>query len=146
MKKLPKDTQPRLEVLNVDELMDRLEGDRLLLSLLARLFCTSAPQKLADLRKAVEARDEREISRAAHYLRGSAGDLSGWAVYDTAGAVEERARRGCLVEVAEALPRLEREVWRLMAALGEFCSQGCEAAEEKLVTGKAVGKGRAPYE
>ena len=62
--------------MNLDDCLDRLEGDRELVAELAGMVIAELPRLVADMRQAVEACDADTLRRRAHSLIGMAGNLS----------------------------------------------------------------------
>ena len=62
--------------MNLDDCLDRLEGDGELVTELAGMVIAEMPQLVADMRRAVESQDPDTLRRRAHSLVGMAGNLS----------------------------------------------------------------------
>ena len=62
--------------MNLDDCLDRLEGDRELVAELAGMVIAELPRLVGDMRQAVEACDADTLRRRAHSLIGMAGNLS----------------------------------------------------------------------
>jgi PAS domain S-box-containing protein len=58
-------------------LLARVEGDTQLLAEMAALFLKNYPQRLAEIRLAMEQNDARALERAAHALQGSVSNFEG---------------------------------------------------------------------
>jgi HPt (histidine-containing phosphotransfer) domain-containing protein len=102
------------------DLTERTCGDRELLLELVEIFRADTPEQMRTLRAAMAAGDAHGAERRAHHLRGSLSNLAARPAADAALDLESRARAGALEEAGEALVRLEREIARLDAALGEY--------------------------
>jgi PAS domain S-box-containing protein len=59
------------QILNCTALLDRVEGDRALVSELVKVFFEEAPPLLQEIRTAVRERDATAMGKAAHRLRGT---------------------------------------------------------------------------
>jgi PAS domain S-box-containing protein len=59
------------QILNRSALLDRVEGDRALVSELVKVFFEEAPPLLQEIRTAVRERDATAMGKAAHRLRGT---------------------------------------------------------------------------
>jgi HPt (histidine-containing phosphotransfer) domain-containing protein len=83
------------------------------------VFLADYPERLAQIKAAVAARDPGAIRTAAHALKGAAGNLSATPVADCAAALESLAADGAFdPSAADAmLARLEAESARLLTAL-----------------------------
>jgi CheY-like chemotaxis protein len=113
----PSLSSPSTSVFNLAEALERVGGDRLLLGELAALFLQTSPQLLADLQTALARRDADAMARAAHRLKGSAGNFSAPGVSEAAATLEKLARNTDLDQAPAVLATLEHELSRLHAAL-----------------------------
>lgn len=100
-----------------------LRSGRDLLSSLAALFRESSSQQLAELRQAFEARDPQAAQRAAHSLKGSAGNIGATEIAELARQIEEAGRAQTIDSVrprfdrlAGQLPRVAEELERIAAS------------------------------
>jgi two-component system sensor histidine kinase/response regulator len=122
---LPARTHPAAPVppeaaFDMADVMVRVDGDRALLADLVHLFRAESPHMLAELRRCVDARDAAGLRRAAHTLKGAAGNLSANSLAKAALALETMAREDKLDGVDVRLAELEREAGRLDDALGSL--------------------------
>ena len=90
-------------------------GDGGLAREVAAMFLAEAPARLAEIRAAVAGGDRRGLERAAHRLRGSAGNFGGArsAVALAAARLEGMAVEGRLADAPEGCEELARELGRL---------------------------------
>jgi signal transduction histidine kinase/DNA-binding response OmpR family regulator/HPt (histidine-containing phosphotransfer) domain-containing protein len=100
-----------------DEVLARVGGDRALLGEMIRLFADDAPQNIKRIRDAIEARDGEALRRAAHTLKGAAGNFEAADVVRAARTFEEMGQSGQFDEHAAAWRMLTMEMDRLMARL-----------------------------
>jgi CheY-like chemotaxis protein len=99
----PSDAEP-LDARAFARLRDEL-GAAGVLPRLVEIFSTEAPQRLRELRAAVERGDTDEVRNLAHKLKGSALTLAAGKMAALCSTLEDRARRGSLegaTELAEA--------------------------------------------
>jgi HPt (histidine-containing phosphotransfer) domain-containing protein len=108
------------DVLDFDELLDRLGGDRELLRDIIQLFLEDTPPRLTALRHAVAAGDARAIRAEAHALKGSAGNMSAHRLVEAAATLEDIGTREDLTKAAPAWARLEADALQLLDALQRF--------------------------
>lgn len=99
---------------NLEELMERLGGDREFLKELLGLFRDDARTNLEDSRARLEEEDLEGLSRAAHTLKGMLKNLAMAAAAETAAALEKAAREVKAEECARLLPQLEQEIGTLL--------------------------------
>ncbi|MBU2549392.1 MAG: response regulator [Proteobacteria bacterium] len=113
------ETEAPAPTLDLDELIERLQGDRDLLSELAGLFFTRVPDVMRELDQAVLEQNSNEMKTAAHGLKGMAGNLSAKALSRAAQRLEAMGRDGNLSGATEAMAALRLEIGRLREKLSE---------------------------
>ena len=113
----PESGPPLDEVLDRDDLLNRVGGDTELLHELVELFVEDSPPLLHEMRRALGRGDFERFSRAAHALAGMARNFSAAACADAALKCELSGADRLPREAAESLIHLEREMSRLHAAL-----------------------------
>ena len=69
-----------------------LTATRELLRELASLFRGDCPQRMAEIRHAIVHRDGPRLESAAHYLKGSAGNLGSRPAFEAVGRLERDGR------------------------------------------------------
>jgi HPt (histidine-containing phosphotransfer) domain-containing protein len=104
-------------VLDWAELQRRVGGDRKLLTELVALFVEAWPQRLSDLRAAVERGDSDALERAAHAAKGSVGTFATRGAFESARRLEEMGRAGDMTGAGTELLHLEQQVKSLISAL-----------------------------
>jgi HPt (histidine-containing phosphotransfer) domain-containing protein len=102
---------------DLPDVLARVGGDRELLAEMIRLFADDAPQNVNRIREAIEIRDSDALRRAAHTLRGAAGNFEAADVVRAARALEEMGQSGRFDDHATAWRTLTIEMDRLMARL-----------------------------
>ena len=96
------------------ELLALMDGDEALLHELIDVFLEDAPQRLAAVRAALSARDAGALYKAAHALKGSAGNFGAPEVVGHAVKIEALAREGNIDAAAIVAGFLEGEMERLV--------------------------------
>ena len=96
------------------ELMDRLGGDAELLTEVIHLFLEDCPQRLADIKSAVDLRDPELIRSTAHALKGAAGTLAAHGVFEAAHALEQMGAVAQLEPIEAAWMKLSKETASLL--------------------------------
>jgi CheY-like chemotaxis protein/HPt (histidine-containing phosphotransfer) domain-containing protein len=76
-------------------------------------FLPDTAQRLADLRKAVEAADTQAVARAAHGLKGSYGNIGSREAAGLCLQLEQEGRSGSVLEADGRLAKLEEDFPRL---------------------------------
>ena len=100
-----------------EELLALMEGDSDLLRELIDVFLDDAPQRMGEVRQALGARDATALYRAAHALKGSAGNFGAPEVVGHALRLEAHARAGDLESARIECGLLETEMDRLVREL-----------------------------
>lgn len=97
-------------------------GEPDVLAQVCQLFLEDAPARIETLRRAQAAGEAVGVQRAAHSLKGSAGNLGAKALLDVCRQLDDRARAGNLAGTADLVAsldveyaRVEAEIARLMA-------------------------------
>ncbi len=101
-------------------LLERVEGDEQLANELIEMFLISCPKLLADVRLAVRERNALTLERAAHALKGSAGDIAAPLVFESARIMEQLARENKLEDVDAALKSMETALENLVHELRDL--------------------------
>ncbi len=104
-------------ILDLAGALARFEGDRSLFDELARLFLDECETGLAEIRKAWQTGDARQLERAAHTLKGSSASLGAQRVSHAALELEMLARSGTLENAGERITLLQNEMDRLLPDL-----------------------------
>jgi two-component system sensor histidine kinase/response regulator len=105
------------DLLSEAALLERVDGDRDLLSELASLFLEDCPARKAALAEAVQSRDGHALEAVAHLFRGSIGIFGAAAAADVALRLELMGREDRWDGIEEAAATFTAEVERLEAAL-----------------------------
>ena len=92
----------RLPGLDIPEVMGRLGGKTSLLTKLLRLFLGQYRDDMAAMDEALQTGDRNEAIRLAHTLKGTAGNLAAFRVYEEAARLEHDLRDGA--PLPEAMP------------------------------------------
>jgi signal transduction histidine kinase/DNA-binding response OmpR family regulator len=122
----PEPTPPKSPSPSGDDCIDwqaawaNLEGDRNLLSELALLFLDDLPQQIEALHRALDNRQNHDLERLAHRLKGSVGNFAAKPAFEAAFHLEKIARQGDFKQAPQALGALEHEIQRLQDALEKW--------------------------
>ena len=107
---------------DVPALMARLEGDRELLAELYEIFVPDAEGLLAALEKGVSSSDADAVRRAAHTLKGAAGNFCAPSAVAAALALETAGRTREMADAPRLLARLRAEIDAVATALAAALS------------------------
>jgi PAS domain S-box-containing protein len=105
------------DTLDLHSLLMRLDHDRDLLTEISSLFRDDYRRLLEEINQALERSDPRAISRAAHTLKGMAGNLSANRAMNSALNLEKTAEGDSLRNLKAAVEILERDFADLADAL-----------------------------
>jgi signal transduction histidine kinase/CheY-like chemotaxis protein len=101
----------------LDEVLERVGGDRALLAQIIAMFSAELPKMLEDVQRCIQLGDAPALRRAAHALKGCAGNFGDKATVDAASALECMGRDGRLGDARVKYDELERHARRLDAGL-----------------------------
>ena len=101
-------------------LLERVEGDRDLLTEMVHLFQEDVPKLLTTMRDALQNADMAVLERSAHSLKGAASNLSAKATAAAALQLEKDAKNQDAETAKKSLAEVERAVERLLPALAEL--------------------------
>ena len=93
-------------LLSIEETLDRMAGDRELLSNLFQLFIDDAPKKLANIARHAAAGETFQVERNAHSLKGAAATVGASLLCARAAELEQAAK----ARSAERMEELRLEV------------------------------------
>ena len=114
-------TQEPGELIDRVSLLERVEGDRELLTEMIHLFQEDAPNLLTAMRDALQRGDMAVLERSAHSLKGAASNLSAKATTAAALQLEKDAKNKDAESAKKSLAEVERAVEHLLPALAELC-------------------------
>ncbi len=112
-----------VEVMDLQEALDRVDGDRDLLGEIANIFLVDVAEMVQAVHAAVGANDATALNRAAHRLKGSVVTFAAGPAADAALVLELKGRDAQMDGAADAARRLEKEVDRLIVALTPLVNQ-----------------------
>jgi two-component system sensor histidine kinase/response regulator len=113
-------SEEELVVIDSEALLNRVDSDLELITILTDAFREDGSRTLNNLRTALETRDQKAAARAAHTLKGTAGNLSGLRLAAAASAMERSAAEGNFENASALFVRLETCFHDLQQSLNEF--------------------------
>ncbi|MCC6141069.1 MAG: response regulator [Nitrospira sp.] len=114
---------------NPVQMLQNIGGDHDLLIQLIDLFIERQAEMMSQIRQAVSLGDIVTVERAAHTLKGTAGNLCAPEVALVAGQLEAIGRLGTLRDAPAIYARLEMEILRLCRALEQYRGANGAAAQ-----------------
>jgi two-component system, sensor histidine kinase and response regulator len=109
--------------INVDELLERLDGDRTFLAELTELFREDYPRQLGAIHQAIQRNDATGVKQASHALKGALSNLAASEAREVAANLERLGVSGDLASAGTALDGLEKELARTMDSLDALCQE-----------------------
>ena len=104
-----------------EELLQRLDGDRIFLSELLELFREDYPGQIQTAREAVSNGDAAALQRVGHALKGALGNLAAPIASRLAGEVESMGTTADIALAGTRLAELEEELPRVIQTLEDLC-------------------------
>lgn len=104
-------------VFDLSEALDRVDGDKVLLSEMAELFLESYPAYMSRIKEALMQKDLTALSQAAHALKGSVGNFTTREPFEAARALEQLSRHGDITLASQVVVKLEHALSRLTPEL-----------------------------
>jgi two-component system, sensor histidine kinase and response regulator len=108
---------------DVDELLDRLDGDRVFLAELTELFRADYPRQIGAIHEAIQHNDAHGVKQASHALKGALSNLAASEAREMAANLERLGMSGDLASATTALDGLEKELVRTMESLDALCQE-----------------------
>jgi|GEM_PF-6484144 len=104
-------------VFDLSEALDRVDGDKVLLSEMAELFLESYPGYLSRIKEAVVQADLSALTQAAHALKGSVGNFTTREPFEVARTLEQLGRQGNIDRASQVVVELEEVLAQLTPEL-----------------------------
>jgi HPt (histidine-containing phosphotransfer) domain-containing protein len=98
-------------------------GEPDVLTEVLQLFIDDVPARIGRLRQAWQAGNAGEVQRAAHSLKGSAGNIGATGLLAVCRALDERGKSGDLTQMDALLASLDTEYARVAAAIAELMNR-----------------------
>jgi len=111
---------PLVSVLT-DELLERIDGDRALLTELLDLLRQDYPGQIETMRRAVAAENRTVLERVGHAMKGALGNLAAVNAAEIAGELERIGKSGDTAQALNRLAELEDELGRVVKQLESMC-------------------------
>jgi PAS domain S-box-containing protein len=114
---------PSQRPVDVGELLDRLDGDRVFLAELTELFRADYPRQIRAIREAILQDDALGVKQASHALKGALSNLAASQAREMAANLERLGASGDLASARTALGDLEKELTRTIESLDALCQE-----------------------
>jgi HPt (histidine-containing phosphotransfer) domain-containing protein len=104
---------PTPEIWDRSAMLDRLMGDEELLGTIKEIFLEDTPVLIEKLEEFLGKADAKSAERQAHSIKGTAAEVGGMALSETAREIEKATFGGKLDVAAEKMPELKKRFERL---------------------------------
>ncbi|HEY5269631.1 MAG TPA: Hpt domain-containing protein [Anaerolineales bacterium] len=105
--------------MDIERALERFGGDRPFLIEMSRDYVAGFPERIKDIKTALEAHNANDLSRLAHNLKGVSANFSAGPVTNLSAELETLCRQDDLATAPELLVRLEVEADHLVKYLKE---------------------------
>ena len=112
-----------LPVLSVEESLERMAGDKELLSKLVHLFMADAPKKIEQIGSSLQQDDCYQVERTAHSLKGASATVGASRLCQTAAQVELAAKNKDLQALTPLVRNLALTCDQTLEAMGAYCDR-----------------------
>jgi len=112
-------------IIDINELLARVENDRDLMRDLLQIFKEEFPQHLEALRKAVNSLDAETVAAEAHSMKGMLSNLAAGSAAAAAARIEKLGRNRAVSEFHEAFESLDRIGKELLLQLDVSMAEVC---------------------
>ena len=116
-------------ILNMDEFLDLVSGDRDLANTVLLTYKKNLPKKLKALEQAIESEDFITIKAIAHDLKGSSGNISAKQVQKAALELEKAGTNEDIDNVQILMVRLKEELAKLEELIDTYTGGLCECID-----------------
>jgi CheY-like chemotaxis protein len=116
-------TSMREESVDFEELLDRVDGDKVFLAELLEIFRADYPKQIRAGRSALAQKNAVGVKRAGHALRGALANLGARQACGIAEELEAIGDSGDLTLAEAALMQLERELLRVATSVDSVCQE-----------------------
>jgi CheY-like chemotaxis protein len=99
--------------IDIQQALDRLDGDRESLALIAKMFVDDCPAQIAEISRCVTQRDAPALSYAVHSFAGTASNLSAHALQDVLQRISAVGKAGQWAQADELVKQLPHRVQSL---------------------------------
>jgi HPt (histidine-containing phosphotransfer) domain-containing protein len=111
-------------VINIPELIDRLDNDFELFVELVELFVDDSSALLSRIETAINSRDNETLRKAAHTLKGAVANFSAPAAFEAASQLEQTGKNAELTGAEEQFNTLKSEIDAVLAEMKRLAEKG----------------------
>jgi two-component system, sensor histidine kinase and response regulator len=125
-------------IFDIDMALDRVDGERVFLEEVARLFLADVPNRIDEIERALTQQNGRQVASTAHSLKGATGCLGGARASAAALRLEKVAGTGDPDSAQEAFARLKHELDQLSGELSRRVLNETEENSAAIATAGAL--------
>jgi len=114
-------TKPALPVVDFDQALQTMDGNRELFDEIVRLFLEDAPPHLQHVKDGLAQGDAKVVRHSAHTLKGMVSIFAAERTRQAAERVEKIAGQGSCEGCGDAVAELEIALAELLAAINSYC-------------------------
>jgi len=108
------------QVLDINDVMERVQDDRELLLELLDIFEEDYADKRNSFDELVKNQDAQQIKDIAHSIKGAAGNISAKAIYTTCSEIEKMGEKNDLSRINEMFSKLDEQFKELQIAFAQL--------------------------
>ncbi len=109
-----------VEVLHLNEFLERIQNDRALLWELLDIFVADFQQKKTQLREALQNNDALQVRKLAHALKGSSANIAAHQLAAVLLELEKKGKNNDLSGVAGLLDDMDKKYEALLARISRL--------------------------
>ena len=98
------------DVVDLPEVLERVQNDRELLLELLAIFLNDCPSKIKAIHEAVKTKDFEKLKEVAHSMKGASGNISAKKINAAFLAIEQKAKTPTLEGIDGILKELEGHI------------------------------------
>ena len=106
---------------HTDELLERVDGDRVLIAELLDLLRDDYPEQIEAMRRAIAVGNNKTLEMVAHSMKGALGNLAATNGAELASELEKIGKSGHAAHAQTKLTKLEDELDRVVRQLEGLC-------------------------
>ena len=110
------------QVLDIEEVLDRVQDDKELLLELFDIFQDDYSEKRRQIKEAIGKNDIEQLRNIAHSLKGASSNISAKRIYSLFSQIEHLAAQGDISGIGEVMAKTESEYTALQSAI-EKCKK-----------------------
>ncbi len=128
-----------LQYIDVESALKRLNGNMILLRQLLDSFADRYSSVTEEIRDLIAQGDMKAAEHLSHTVRGIAGNLSAYGVYEAAGELEMSINRGDQANYVRLADNLDESLQPVIDLIRRMNSQGAAASPKAAIAGEEAG-------